>query len=292
MNIPRLFTRLAAAAALTLSAAAIAQAEPLDLKVYHADAHSFNVNAVLVTGKTDALLLDTGFTRADALRIAAMVLDSGKTLKTIYISQPDPDYYFGIDILKAWFPDAQVVATAPTVKKIEATLPTKLNFWPPKMGANAPAHVSLPAVLEGNSLTLEGQTLEIRGADGRLPHRSYVWIPSIKAVVGGVNVFAGLHVWTADAASAEDRAAWSARLADIAALKPAIVVPGHSAPGAAQDVSQVTYTQQYLQRWDTELKKAKDSATLIKAMQTAYPDAGLGIALDIGAKVGTGEMKW
>lgn len=292
MNIPRLFTRLAAAAALTLSAAAIAQAEPLDLKVYHADAHSFNVNAVLVTGKTDALLLDTGFTRADALRIAAMVLDSGKTLKTIYISQPDPDYYFGIDILKAYFPDAQVVATAPTIKKIEATLPTKLSFWPAKMGANAPTHVSLPVVLEGNSLSLEGQTLEIRGADGRLPHRSYVWIPSIKAVVGGVNVYAGLHVWTADAASAEDRADWSAKLADIAALKPAIVVPGHSAPGAAQDVSQVTYTQQYLKRWDTELKKAKDSATLIKAMQTAYPNAGLGIALDIGAKVGTGEMKW
>lgn len=293
MTIARTLTNLAAVAAVAVTAAsAQAQTAPLTLKVYQADADSFNVNSVLISGKTDAVLLDTGFTRADALRIAAMVLDSRKTLKTIYISQPDPDYYFGIDVLKSYFPDVKVVATAPTVKKIEATLPTKLVFWPPKMGANAPKGVSLPEVLAGNTITLEGQTLEIRGTDDRLPHRSYVWIPSIKAVVGGVNVFAGLHVWTADAASAEDRAAWSKKLGDIAALQPAVVVPGHSAPGEARDASQVAFTQAYLQRWDAELRKASNSAELIGAMKAAYPSAGLGIALDIGAKVGKGEMKW
>lgn len=293
MTFARSLTRLAATAAVTIAAVgAHAQTAPLTLKVYNADEHSFHVNSVLVSGKTDAVLLDTGFTRADALRIAAMVLDSRKTLKTIYISQADPDFYFGIDVLKSYFPDVKVVATAATVKKIEATLPTKLAFWPPKMGANAPKSVSVPEVLAGNTITLEGQTLEIRGTDDRLPHRSYVWIPAIQAVVGGVNVFAGLHVWTADAASAEDRAAWLKKLSDITALKPAVVVPGHSASGASQDVSQVAYTQAYLQRWDAELKKAHDSATLIGAMKAAYPSAGLGIALDIGAKVATGEMKW
>jgi len=295
MSLVRTLTHVAAVTTLTVTAAS-AEAQtppaPLSLQVYQADADSFNVNSVLVTGKTDAVLLDAGFTRADALRIAAMVLDSHKTLKTIYISQPDPDYYFGIDVLKSFFPDAKVVATAPTIRKIEATLPAKLAFWPPKMGANAPKGVSLPEPLAGNTLTLEGQTLEIRGLDDRLPHRSYVWIPSIKAVVGGVNVFAGLHVWTADAASAEDRAAWSKKLGDIAALQPAVVVPGHSAPGSARDVSQVAYTQAYLQRWDAELKKANNSAELIGAMKAAYPSAGLGIALDIGAKVAKGEMKW
>lgn len=293
MNITHYFTRTVMAAAITLSSsAAFAQDVPLKLQVYNAGADSFNVNAVLISGKTDAILLDTGFTRADALRIVAMVLDSGKRLKTIYISQPDPDYYFGIDILKSWFPGVKVVATAPTVRKIEATLPTKLNFWPPKMGGNAPEHVTIPEILEGSTLSLEGKTMEIRGLDDSLPHRSYVWIPSIKAVVGGVNVFAGLHVWTADASGVQERAAWSEKLRGIAALKPDVVVPGHSAPGTSQDISQVTYTLQYLKRWDAELKKASDSATLINAMKVAYPDAGLGIALDIGAKAATGEMKW
>jgi len=265
---------------------------PLTLQVYNADGASFHVNAVLVSGKTDALLLDTGFTRADALRIAAMVLDSKKSLKTIYISQADPDYYFGIDVLKQAFPEARVVATVATRKKIEATLPTKLQVWGPRLGANAPKQVPLPEKLEGNTLTLEGQTLEVRGLDDALPHRSYVWIPSIRAIAGGVNVFAGLHLWTADTQSVQERAAWAAKLAAIAALNPAIVIPGHALPGQKQDASQIAWSQAYLARFESELPKAANSGALIDAMKKAYPDAGLGIALDIGAKVNKGEMKW
>ena len=40
------------------------------------------------------------------------------------------------------------------------------------------------------------------------------------------------------------------------------------------------------------LGRAADSAALIAAMKRLYPDAGLGIALEIGAKVAKGEMKW
>ena len=272
--------------------AAAQSAAPLTVQVYNADANSFHVNAVLVAGQTDAVLLDTGFTRADALRIAAMVLDSKKVLKTIYISQADPDYYFGIQVLKQVFPEAQVVTTAPTLRKIQATLPTKLQVWGPRMGANAPVQVPLPEVLAGNTLTLEGQTLEIRGLDDSLPHRSYVWIPSIKTIAGGVNVYAGLHLWTADAQTAQERADWAKKLGQMAALNPVTVIPGHSQPGQAQDATQLAWSQAYLARYEQELPKAANSAELIAAMKQAYPNAGLGVALDIGAKVNKGEMKW
>tara|TARA_B100001105_G_scaffold150357_1_gene120641 strand:- start:353 stop:1243 length:891 start_codon:yes stop_codon:yes gene_type:complete len=272
--------------------AAAQSAAPLTVQVYNADANSFHVNAVLVAGQTDAVLLDTGFTRADALRIAAMVLDSKKVLKTIYISQADPDYYFGIQVLKQVFPEAQVVTTAPTLKKIQATLPTKLQVWGPRMGANAPVQVPLPEVLAGNTLTLEGQTLEIRGLDDSQPHRSYVWIPSIKTIAGGVNVYAGLHLWTADAQTPQERADWAKKLGQMAALNPLTVIPGHSQPGQAQDATQLAWSQAYLARYEQELPKAANSAELIAAMKQAYPNAGLGVALDIGAKVNKGEMKW
>jgi glyoxylase-like metal-dependent hydrolase (beta-lactamase superfamily II) len=272
--------------------AAAQAAPPLTVQVYNADGASFHVNAVLVAGKTDAVLLDTGFTRADALRISAMVLDSKKTLKTIYISQADPDYYFGIDVLKQYFPEAKVVTTAPTLKKIEATLATKLQVWSPRMGSNAPKNVTLPELLSGNTIALEGQTLEIRGLDDSLPHRSYVWIPSIKTIAGGVNVYAGLHLWTADAQSVQERADWASKLGSMAALSPTTVIPGHSLPGQKQDASQLVWSQAYLARFEQELPKAANSAALIDAMKKAYPDAGLGIALEIGAKVNKGEMKW
>jgi glyoxylase-like metal-dependent hydrolase (beta-lactamase superfamily II) len=271
---------------------AAAQPGPLTVQVYNADAGSFHVNATLITGKTDAVLLDTGFTRADALRIAAMVLDSKKTLKTIYISQADPDFYFGIDILKQLFPDAKVVATGPTLKKLQATLPTKQQVWGPRLGANAPKSVSLPEVLNGDTIALEDQVLQVRGLDDSLPHRSYVWIPSIQTIAGGVNVFAGLHAWTADTQTAEERAGWGKKLDAMAALQPSRVIPGHAAAGEAQDASQIAYTQAYLRRFESELGKAENSGALIEAMKAAFPKAGLGVALDIGAKVNKGEMKW
>jgi hypothetical protein len=64
------------------------------------------------------------------------------------------------------------------------------------------------------------------------------------------------------------------------------------AAGTAQDESAITYTRDYLRRFEAELPRAANAAALIAAMQQAYPKAGLGIALDIGAKVNKGEMRW
>jgi len=63
--------------------------------------------------------------------------------------------------------------------------------------------------------------------------------PSLKAIVGGVNVFAGLHVWTADTQTAQERAYWNRKLDSMAALQPATVVPGHMLPGQKQDASRL-----------------------------------------------------
>ncbi|PZA18786.1 MBL fold metallo-hydrolase, partial [Modestobacter versicolor] len=43
---------------------------------------------------------------------------------------------------------------------------------------------------------------------------------------------------------------------------------------------------------EEEAAKAADSAALIAAMKRRYPSAGLAPALEIGAKVVKGEMKW
>lgn len=274
------------------TAGAQTAAAPLQLKVYNADATSFHVNAVVVSGKSEALVIDTGFTRADALRVAANVLDSGKTLKTILISNADPDFYFGAEVLKEQFPQAQVLATPAVREKIQSKLSGKLAFWGPKLGANAPHKPLVPDLLQGNTLTVDGVTIEIRGTSGELAHRPYVWIPSIKAVVGNIAVFGNLHVWTADTQKLSERKAWLAQLDELLALKPVIVVPGHAAAGAAQDESAIRYTRDYLVRFEQELGRTQNSAELIAAMKRAYPDAGLGIALDIGAKVNKGEMKW
>lgn len=284
-------TVIAASLAITFTAAQAAQ--PLTVKIYNANGNSFNVNSTLIYGEKEAMVIDAGFTRADALRIAANVLDSGKQLTAIYVSQADPDYYFGVETLKEFFPQADVVTTPAVLEKLASKMSGKLAFWAPKMGANAPRKPVVPRALEGNTLKLEGQTIEIRGTTGLLAHRPYVWIPSIKAIVGNIAVFGNMHVWTADSQSAAERAAWVAQLDEMLALKPELVVPGHMSAGTMVDTSAITFTKSYLQTFEKNLASSKDSAGLINAMNLSYPQVTDGtMSLDIGAKVNKGEMKW
>ena len=174
-------------------------APPLTLDVYNPGAAaSFPVSSVLVSGAKDAILIDAQFAKAQANQLVEKIRRSGKHLTTIYISHGDPDYYFGLETLTQAFPDAKVVASGPTVAHINETKDAKLAFWGPQMGADVPSQLIVPEVMQGNTLSLEGRELDVMGLSGRQPQRSYVWIPSLKAVVGGVVVADNLHVWMAD----------------------------------------------------------------------------------------------
>ena len=131
-----------------------AEPAPLALKVYNADGNSFHVNSVLVSGKQDAILIDAQFSRADAHKLAAEVLASGKQLQAIYVSQGDPDYYFGLDVLQQEFPAVKIYASAPTIAAINASIDKKFAFWGPKMGANAPHKKVIPEPLPATGLSL------------------------------------------------------------------------------------------------------------------------------------------
>ncbi|MBS1145424.1 MAG: fold metallo-hydrolase, partial [Proteobacteria bacterium] len=197
MSYTRKLSRLIFPALMTLGVVASSGADaqvaaPLTVKTYNADGNSFHVNAVVVSGKSEVIVIDSGFTRADALRVAANVLDSGKTLKAIFISNADPDFYFGAEVLKNLFPQAQVLTTPAVREKIQAKLAGKVAFWGPKMGANAPQKPIVPDLLQGTTLSVDGETIEVRGTTGELAHRPYVWIPSIKAIVGNIAIFGNL----------------------------------------------------------------------------------------------------
>lgn len=249
---------------------------------------------VLISGTHDAVLIDGGFTLPDGKALAEAIRASGKTLTTIYISQSDPDYYFSLAPIKAAFPEARVIAASATIAAIKGNVEKKLATWGPQLKENGPqrlADIVMPEPFDGPALTLEGHALEIVEADG-LANRRYVWVPALKAIFGGVLVFSGTHVWTADTRGAEGRAAWRKTLDSMAARSPSVVVAGHLLPGAPTDASAIAYTRDYLLAFEQELARHSNSADLIKAMTARYPDAGMTVALQIGAKVATGEMQW
>jgi len=287
-------TAAAGAATLLASGDATAASSPLQWKHFPAGENGFFRAPVLLSGAKEAILIDGGFSLPDGRAVAEAIKASGKTLTTIYTSQSDPDYYFSLGPIKAAFPAAKVIAASATIAAIRASVEKKLAVWGPQLKENGPQQLSdivFPEAFDGASLSLEGHRIEIVPATG-LENRRYLWVPSLNAVFGGVLVFSGLHVWTADTSTAQGRAAWIKTLDAIAARKPTVVVPGHMAVNAAPDASAVAYTRDYLVAFEEELAKAPDAAALIAAMTKRYPDAGLAVALQIGAKVAKGEMKW
>jgi len=269
-------------------------AQPLNLDVYNPGENSlFAVSSEMISGPHEMVLIDAQFQRNDAEELVKRIKTSGKHLTTIFISQSDPDYYFGLETLHQAFPEAKIVATAATVDLIKQTKDGKLAYWGPKMGNNAPQSLIVPEVINSNSFTVDGESVEIKGLNHPQPHNSYLWVPALKTVLGGVLVSGNtIHVWLADAQSKEERSVWQQKLEEIKALKPARVIPGHFLPGSDESLASVNFTLRYLQTAEAELVKTKDAKAFVNVMKKHYPKLKEESSLELSAKVLKGEMQW
>ncbi|EPZ2437954.1 MBL fold metallo-hydrolase [Providencia rettgeri] len=284
---------LLAATALFATTINMTQAETLTLDVYNPGNNSvFPVSSEIISGSSEVVLIDAQFQKNDAQQLVDKIKKLNKKLTTIYISHSDPDYYFGLDTLTNAFPEAKVVATANTVESIKATKDGKLAYWSGVLKDEAPAHIIVPEVIKGDSFTVDGERLEIKGLDSASPDRTYVWVPSLKAVVGGVIVSDNIHVWVADTQTEESRKNWQQTLKDIKALNPITVVPGHFTGASKLDTSTVSFTQKYSQDFENAAKTSKNSDELIQKIAVKYPQLDDKSSLELSAKVVKGEMQW
>ena len=273
-----------------LAAASSALAQPLTLETYNPrEAAIFPVSSTLISGEKDAILVDAQFSNTEAQALVERIQASGKRLTTIFISHGDPDFYFGLDVLTRAYPEAKVLATPATVAYIEKSRAPKLAYWGPILKDSAPAHTLVPEALRGNELRLEGQRIEVIGHD---PQHTSLWIPSIRAVVGGVLTSANIHLWVADAQSVEARQSWLKSLDELEALQPKTLVPGHYLGEPAMNRTDLRFTRNYLLALEQELPKAQDSQTLIKVMKARFPELRDDSSLELSAKVLKGEMQW
>ena len=262
----------------------------ITLQVYTAPESSFGVTSTIISAQKDAVLVDAQFNLSDAKIIAEEIKNSGKNLIAVLITHGDPDYYFGLEAIKHYFPQVIVYATEEIVEHIKATSQKKLNVWADKLGANGTKNVILPQVLTTNKIQLEQHELIITGG---VAGRIFISIPTIQTVLGGINVFGtGLHPWLADSSTEELRNAWIQALNEIENLAPETVIPAHSKAESELNLNSVRHVKDYLVKYDLAVKDSQNSDELIAKMQELFPAATFNLALQIGAKVTMGEMKW
>jgi glyoxylase-like metal-dependent hydrolase (beta-lactamase superfamily II) len=268
---------------LTLPGARAHAEAKLGVQVLTASPQGFLVDSTLVTGEKDAVLIDGQFTLADAHRVVAAILDSRKTLTTVYVTHAHPDHYFGLVAIHQAFPGAKIVALPATIADIDRTWKQKLAQWGPMYGANLSTHPLVPTPLTGRTISLEGKALEIRGGvQGDAANSSYVWIPSIKTVVAGDIVYQGVHPWTAET-DAQGRRVWRKTLDELAALHPAMVVAGHKDPKAADDTSGIDLTRAYLEAFDEAVASSRSADEAEQKIKARYPHLALDVIAHFGA---------
>ena len=281
------------AAAMLVAGMATAHAAPLQVSHFNPGENSiFAVSSSFISGEHEMMLVDAQFQKNDAQTLVNTIKASGKKLTLVYISHCDPDFYFGLDVIKQNFPEVEIVATQTTVDDIKATMEGKLAYWGPILKDNAPSQLVLPKVVTTNSFSIDGEQVLIEGLEDTHPKHTFLWVPSAKTITGGVEVFDNTHVWIADTQSIESRQAWLAHLDKMSALSPETVIPGHYLGKARFDQRAISFTRDYIHAFENAAKTAKNSADLIAKMLALYPQIPSDVGLEISAKVIMGEMRW
>jgi glyoxylase-like metal-dependent hydrolase (beta-lactamase superfamily II) len=265
----------------TLAMAGVAGAQSnLQLKVHTGHgANGYDVNSTMISGERDMLVIDPQFSLSEAHRLAAEILESKKNLTLIYITHPHPDHFFGLAVLKQAFPSAKIVALPATVNAMKNAWPARQKFWFATYGSNIPGPDSvLPEELPSPVLTLEGEQFPITGGvQGDGPGNSFVYIPSLKAVVAGDTVFDHVYFGVPRDKAREE---WMKTLDQISALQPAILIPGHEGPGAKHQVSAIAFMKTYIADWDKDAGASKDAAEMKAKVLAQYPGLGMEFTLN------------
>lgn len=282
------FTRTFLTTALMLPA--FSSFAALQLQTYNPGEQGiFPVSSTLISGEKHAILVDAQFGVNDGAKLVEMVKQSGKELTAIYISAGDPDYYFGLQPLVEAFPNVPVLASESVVKHIEMTKDAKIGYWGSILAEKAPTKVIVPKVDNRTEFVLDGEKIEIK----QLNHpQAYLWLPAQKTILGGVAVMSDMHVWTADSQTKQARMEWVETLDRMADLKPKQVIPGHYGHEIPQGLQAVTFTKEYLVKFEQALDSSTHSSQVIEKMRAIYPTLPDDGSLQLSAEVNMGEKSW
>jgi glyoxylase-like metal-dependent hydrolase (beta-lactamase superfamily II) len=228
--------------------------------------------STLITGGTQAILVDTQYREPDVAEVIRRIEASGKTLRTIFITHGHFDHYFGLETLLGHFPYARAVATPAVAAYIAGNHSAERNFATSLVGTHALDSTVVPQPLDSYTLQLDDtllRVIDLEQAD--IAPTSIVHIPSIGAVIAGDAIYNGVNPFLA-ASGPADWPKWVASVDRIAALNPTTVIAGHKSPVLGDDAGCIAETREYLSQFIKFFDTSADSRELVRRMQELYPD--------------------
>ena len=249
--------------------ASASQSAPIEVETYRASEVSARLNAYLLMGERDALLIDATMTLLDAEQVAEMIDHSGRRLRTIFITNSQPDKYLGLARLREKYPEARVVATPEVAAEIAERGPKYLERLRARWGDRIASTLVVPEPLDSENLELEGETIRVlKFTGGECPNAAALYVPSLQALFPGAIVFEGSHLFLRE----HDIPGWRRNLSlirDHGGIER--IYPGH---GATTDIRVLDDMNQYLDAFEAAVALGTPEAAA-DAMRERYPDYAL-----------------
>jgi len=268
----------------------------LSTKVFvSSDRHDgFGVSSTIIMGDKEALLVDAQFTLANAHRLVAEIIETGRELKRIFITHLHPDHFLGLEVVKTAFPAAEVLSYKSVAADVNDAYDFKVDYWGTEVlkenGAKTKYFVK---EIEEEILTLEGQEIQIlTQMSGDCINVTPLWIPSTKTLIASDVVFADAHVWIADMRTPERMSRWMESLDRLEALRPEVLIPGHTGVSPTLSPSAIGFTRRYIKDFITLLHRVENSEALIKEMDRIYPGLPVRICLEYSARILKDRYVW
>ena len=242
--------------------------------------------ATLVTGPTEAVLIDALYLKDDVRDLGDLIERTGKKLTTIYITHAHQDHYLGFAALLERFPEATCVALPQVVHAIKETMDLQTMQWTLMFGDKCVPAGPVPDPMEGHTLYVDGTPLEIIEVEQADIHPStIVHIPSIDVVIAGDSIYHEIHPMLG-LSTPEEWEAWLETIDLVESLRPQRVITGHRRPdGDDREVAaMIAETRSYLRDFKTAFDAAEQPEEIVRAITSKYPNHANPWTLEFSAR--------
>jgi glyoxylase-like metal-dependent hydrolase (beta-lactamase superfamily II) len=146
------------------------------------------------------------------------------------------------------------------------------SFWEPRFPGQLPSQFTAPQSLDGDTISLEGETLRVveLGHTDTSPSTA-LHLPSVGLLISGDSVYNNTHLYLGEC-DAGARNEWLQALDRIEAVRPKAVVAGHSGLDPDSSPRHIEETRRYIHDFNACVATTATSLELYERMLSLHPN--------------------